>query len=86
MKRPFWAAAIILVSLAACAFGAGSEGKVYIEWQKTFGGSSDDAGVFIQQTSDGGYIVAGYTKSNNGDVSGNHGWMDFWVVKLEPVY
>jgi len=54
-----------------------------IDWQKCLGGSSSDWAHSIQQTSDGGYIVAGYTYSNNDDVSGNHGDADFWVVKLE---
>jgi len=53
-----------------------------IEWQKCLGGSGDDLAESIQQTSDGGFIVAGYTYSNDGDVSGNHGDGDFWVVKL----
>jgi len=53
-----------------------------IVWQKCLGGSDDDGAKSIQQTSDGGFIVAGYTWSNDGDVSGNHGWCDYWVVKL----
>ena len=53
-----------------------------IEWQKCFGGSLDDAGRSIQQTTDGGYILTGNTVSNNGDVSGNRGGTDVWVVKL----
>jgi len=53
-----------------------------IEWQKCLGGSSDDYAYSIQQTSDSGFIVAGYTWSNDGDVSGNHGGYDYWVVKL----
>ena len=32
-------------------------------WTQTFGGSSNDVGESIQQTTDGGYIVAGYTES-----------------------
>ena len=32
-------------------------------WDKTFGGSSDDSANAIVQTTDGGYAVAGYTKS-----------------------
>ncbi|MFZ2899987.1 MAG: PKD domain-containing protein [Saprospiraceae bacterium] len=32
-------------------------------WDNNFGGNSDDEGMFIQQTSDGGYIVVGNTKS-----------------------
>ncbi|HOK21331.1 MAG TPA: hypothetical protein PLO66_01410 [Bacteroidales bacterium] len=53
-----------------------------IEWQKCLGGSNDDWAYSIQQTSDGGFIVAGYTNSNDGDVSGNHGDSDAWIVKL----
>lgn len=34
-----------------------------IEWQKRYGGNSYDHAYSIQQTSDGGYIVAGYTSS-----------------------
>ncbi len=54
-----------------------------IEWQKCLGGSGEDYATSIQQTSDGGYIVAGYSSSNNGDVSGNHGESDYWIVKLD---
>ena len=32
-----------------------------VEWQKAYGGSSWDVANYIQQTSDGGYIVAGIT-------------------------
>ena len=59
----------------------GSGNKV---WDKTYGGSSYDYAESIQQTSDGGYIVAGYTSSNDGDISdGNNGGYDYWVVKLD---
>ncbi len=53
-----------------------------IQWQKSLGGSGNDVPSFIQQTNDGGFIVAGQSNSNDGDVSGNHGSDDFWVVKL----
>ena len=53
-----------------------------IEWQKCLGGTIDDRACSIQQTSDGGFIVTGFTYSNDGDVSGNHGYSDYWVVKL----
>ncbi len=54
-----------------------------ILWQKCFGGTANDKAKSIQQTTDGGYIVAGQTDSNNGNVSGNHGGIDYWVVKLD---
>ena len=55
-----------------------------ITWQKSLGGTSQDYAYAIQQTADGGYIVAGYTTSTDGDVTGNHGDYDYWVVKLSP--
>ena len=56
-----------------------------IKWQKCFGGSSPDGAYSIEQTFDGGYIVAGYTASNNGDVSGNFQSYDYWVVKINSI-
>lgn len=52
-----------------------------IEWQKTYGGSGNETGSDIQQTNDNGYIISGYTYSNNGEITGNHGIADFWIVK-----
>jgi len=54
-----------------------------ILWQKSLGGSNDDYAYSIQQTSDDGYIVAGFSYSNDGNVTGNHGKHDYWVVKLD---
>ena len=56
-----------------------------IDWQKSLGGNDWDYAWFIQQTTDGGYIVAGYAYSNNGDVTSNHGFDDYWVVKLDSL-
>jgi uncharacterized repeat protein (TIGR02543 family) len=54
-----------------------------IEFNKTYGGSLSDYARYIIQTSDGGYAVAGYLFSSDGDVtSGNNGSVDFWIVKL----
>ena len=54
-----------------------------IVWQRCLGGTGTDGGGAIQQTSDGGYIVCGWSNSNDGDVSGNHGGTDIWLVKLD---
>lgn len=55
-------------------------------WQKVFGGSSWDEAKSIQQTFYGGYVVAGYTNSNDGDINNtNHGGSDYWVLKLDPI-
>lgn len=55
-----------------------------IEWQKALGGTHGESANAVQQTSDGGYIVAGHSMSNDGDVTGNHGGGDYWIVKLNP--
>ncbi|MDC8001421.1 T9SS type A sorting domain-containing protein [Aequorivita todarodis] len=54
-----------------------------MEWQKNYGGSQDDYSLAILLTDDNGYIISGYSKSNNGEVSGNHGGNDYWVVKID---
>jgi hypothetical protein len=54
-----------------------------LQWQKSLGGDNYDLAYSIQETIDGGFIFAGRTNSNNGDVSGNHGAYDYWVVKLD---
>ena len=55
------------------------------QWEKLYGGSSAEIAYSIRQTSDGGYVFAGATKSNDGDVTGNNGNDDFWVVKIDSV-
>ena len=48
-----------------------------VEWAKTYGGTKDDVPYSIEQTSDTGYIVAGYTYSYA--IAGGN---DCWVIKL----
>ncbi len=54
-----------------------------LEWEQTYGGSDNDSLFTTIPTSDGGYLLGGMTRSNDGDIqSGNHGGLDFWVVKI----
>jgi uncharacterized delta-60 repeat protein len=67
------------------SFGAGSydfflmktDANGNIIWAKTYGGTNDDWAYSVQQTSDGGYIVAGYTNS-----FGAGSW-DIFLVKTD---
>lgn len=52
-------------------------------WQKSYGGSQEDAFKDVVETFDEGYLLSGYTFSNDEDVSGNHGNADYWVVKVD---
>ena len=75
----------VLAVLLLSQISTAQQNPPVIEWQKSFGGSGLDAANSIQQTSDGGYIVAGASFSSNGDVTENHGSSDsadFWIVKL----
>jgi len=51
-------------------------------WTKCYGGSLSEEARSIIQTMDGQSVLAAYTSSNDGDISENHGFFDFWVVKL----
>ena len=55
-------------------------------WQQTFGGTKAEVGFAIDRTPDDGFVVAGYTWSTNGDLTGipNKGYNDFWILKLSP--
>lgn len=57
-----------------------------LQWEKSFGGSANDASYCVQPADDGGYIVAGASSSNNtGNVTGNHGGYDYWVIKIDSM-
>jgi len=52
-------------------------------WQRTYGGNGNDALISLAKANDGGYIAVGTSSSTNGDISGNHGNSDVWMVKLD---
>ncbi|HKR03016.1 MAG TPA: T9SS type A sorting domain-containing protein [Bacteroidia bacterium] len=76
MKKIFFIFCFIIIALKTCY------AQQVIEWQKNFGGTGDDLFYDIQQTVDSGFIAAGFTYSNDGNVSGNNGSRDAWVVKV----
>ena len=54
-----------------------------IVWQKTYGGSAGDRAFSVDQTNDDGFILAGETRSEDGDVSDLFHLADIWLVKLD---
>lgn len=55
-----------------------------LQWSKTYGGTNDERGQSIIQTNDGGYLISGFSKSSDEDVTTNFGSNDYWIVKLDP--
>jgi uncharacterized delta-60 repeat protein len=68
MKKILLAGIFLFVFCASLTLNA--------QWARTYGGSDFDRAFFIQQTSDGGYVAAGYTASDGAGIS------DFWVLKV----
>lgn len=58
-----------------------SEGNLI--WQKTLGGSDVDFPQAIIESQSGGYVIAGFTWSNDGDITENKGSRDCWIVELD---
>ena len=71
---------------SSTSYGAGGsdlwilkvDGLGEFSWSKTYGGQGNDIGRDITQTSDGGYIITGYTKSFS-----SGGDMDLWLIKTD---
>ena len=56
-------------------------------WSKTYGGKGYDGAAAITATPDGGYILAGYASSSDGDVTSHLNFelnfYDVWLVKVD---
>lgn len=73
------------VAIALSIFSIPTNGQQVaptIEWQKTIGGESVDSIKSVRQTTDGGYIVGGTTRSFNNNT---HGLADYWIVKIDSL-
>lgn len=56
-----------------------------LQWQKSFGGTGFDQALSSIQVDDGSYLIAGYSASFDGDVVGNHGSADYWIIKIDTI-
>jgi type IX secretion system substrate protein len=74
-----------IITVGTGGVGAGN-GNVYLiktnstgtlQWSKSFEGTFDESGHSVQQTADGGYIIAGYTSSFGA------GYYDVYLIKTD---
>ena len=70
---------IYLTAIAALFFGISSscfaQQPDSIQWAICYGSSGDDETYCLQRTNDGGYIIAGWTGSDDGELQDFMGCM-----------
>jgi hypothetical protein len=76
---------IILLALVSTSIHVARAQTSPIQWERTFGGANADFANVVQPTTDGGYMLGGYSYS---DASANktaasYGGGDYWIVKLD---
>jgi len=74
VTKKVYAPGLIALLSAICLTSIAS---AQTSWWRTYGGSGDDVGNSVQQTTDGGYIIAGYTSFLGA------GGQDVYVIKTD---
>lgn len=56
------------------------------QWDASYGGTQDDVLTSLAQTTDGGYVLGGFSSSgiSGTKTQASQGNFDFWVVRLRP--
>lgn len=56
-----------------------------VEWRRYFGGTNNDRAHAVVQANDGGFVMAGFSESNDFDITNSNGSYDFWVLKINSI-
>ena len=66
-------------------WGTKIDASANLQWRGYYGGSSNDRAHSVVQADDGGYVMAGFTESNDFDIDNSRGSYDYWVVKVDAL-
>lgn len=82
MKSKIILAIYILVYFSTFSF---AQHPISKKWDKRFGGDMEENFSSIVQTSDGGYILGGWSKSSIGGEKSEacRGSFDYWIIKID---
>lgn len=64
-------------------WGTKIDAKANLQWRGYFGGTNNDRAHSVVRADDGGYVMAGFTESEDFDVKNARGSYDFWVIKVD---
>ena len=79
MRKAFQISMALVVNAILCVLLLSQSSDAWIAFERTYGGGEYDGGYSVQQTLDGGYIVAGYTRSVGADYS------DVYLIKTDSL-
>lgn len=64
-------------------WGTKIDRKAEVQWRGYYGGTNNDRAHAVVRADDGGYVMAGFTESDDFDINNSRGSYDFWVVKID---
>ncbi|MDR1079657.1 MAG: hypothetical protein LBQ79_01495 [Deltaproteobacteria bacterium] len=76
--------AALAASACGCSGGPIPPGAPKADWERTYGGSGDDEIYAVAPSDDGGFVLAGYSSSSDGDLPGTRTGEDAWIMKVGP--
>ncbi len=65
-------------------WGSKIDARGNLEWRRYFGGSNNDRAHAVVEAHTGGFVMAGFSESDDYDISNSKGSYDFWVIKIGP--
>ena len=74
---------ILFIFTALKGFTQSYENCPGMEWERSYGGTADEFYGGIINSNDGGYLLFGGTRSDDGHLPGNYGDQDMAVLKLD---